>query len=590
MTQYKSKLDALRAAMNDVGVQAYLIPRADEFQGEFVAPYAERLKYISGFTGSAGLGIVTQDKAMILSDARYTLQLETQLDGALFSGGDYIRKPPSEWLKELCDDGDVVGYDPFLFTQAQIEKWSAALLEHGVALKAIDGNIVDVIWTDQADKPTAPVINFPETIAGSSIAEKLETICDNNADDCIVLTMPDSIAWLLNVRGSDVPYMPYVLSYAVINVAARRVTWFVDPAKVQDIKIEQVDICALADMPDALVALKGKRVSLDKAGAPIWFVDHLKANGADIQTAPDPCVLPRSMKHEQEQEAMRQAHIHDGVALVKFMRWLESVPADGSLSEYDVAEKLEEFRAAHSDYKGPSFPTICGFGDNGAIVHYRATAHQNSPISGNGLLLIDSGGQYLGDTFAGTTDITRTFAIGQISDEMRARYTTVLKGHINLARAKFPAGTTGAQIDVYARQDLWAENLDFAHGTGHGVGCYLSVHEEAASISPRGKDALKSGMILSNEPGYYKAGAFGIRIENLVLVNDCGVNDATGQTMLSFETISLAPFDKGCIDTAALAANDVAWLNAYHKRVYDTLSPLLDEGHKEWLMSKAVVL
>jgi len=587
------KLAALRTEMKQAGIDGYLIPRADEYLGEFVAPYAERLQYITGFTGSAGLALVLEDKALALTDARYTLQIAGQVNSAYFLTGDYIQKPAPEWIMEHAGGGATIGYDPHLHTAAQIKSWGEKLQKADITLMPIMDNLIDQIWSDQPPRPQAPVALFPEEFAGLSVEDKIETICDIMEQDTgfVVLTAPDSICWLLNVRGADTEYIPQVLSTAIIDLGDRKIDWFIEPAKTAP-EIERalgrfVRFHDPSQLQATLDALEGP-VYLDSARSPIWYQTVLQQNKeVTLQDHKDPCILPKSQKTGAEQEALKNAHIADGIALIAFLMWLEKkTKGEHDLTEYSAAEKLESFRAEHPAFKGGSFPTIAGFGPNGAIVHYRPTEEKHSAIGKNNLLLIDSGGQYCGEDFAGTTDITRTVSIGKPSKAMQKHFTLVLKGHIALATAKFPLGTTGAQIDTYARRPLWAHNLDFAHGTGHGVGCYLWVHEEAANISMRGKEALQPGMLLSNEPGYYEEGAYGIRIENLVLVTEEGTNTMTGTPMLGFETVSLVPIDTALVDKALLNSEEKDWLNGYHKQVYKTLSPFLEADEKAWLKKK----
>lgn len=557
------------------GIQGYLIPRADEFQGEFVAPYAERLKYISGFTGSAGIALILNDKAFLLTDGRYLTQAASQTNYAI---GDYIEKPTGSWIKENAGQGDIMAYDPMLFTIAQIEKIEAALEDTAISLKPISENLIDAIWLDQPAKPKGQVFPFPDSIAGIPFVEKRNLVANSikaMGAKSALITMPDSVSWLLNMRGEDIDYIPYILSYAAITDQGK-VTWFIDPDKIPDAlnydkDIEIIDINAISD---ALKTLP-QPIAIDKTKTPIAFKENANSNFVEIK---DPCSHPRSLKSPQEQDSIRRAHIKDGVALVKFLKWLEE--EGQSSTEMDVAEALRNIRAEDPAFKGNSFPTISGFAGNGAIIHYRATEGTNAALENGNLLLIDSGGQYAGECF-GTTDITRTIAIGQPTQEMRRMNTLVLMGHIDLANAKFPKGTTGIDIDKHARKPLQDEGFNFAHGTGHGVGCYLCVHEDAANISPRGKEPLEAGMLLSNEPGYYKEGdgqdGFGIRIENLVLVQQAG------EETLNFETISLAPIDQSLIIPDMLSGAQIDWLNNYHEKVYVTLSPLLDDDHRAWL-------
>ena len=579
----KQKLDALRDAIKEADVQAYIIPRADEFLGEFVAAYAERLQFLTGFTGSGGLSIVLEDKAAAFTDGRYMIQIKQEVDPALYEYLDMTRVKPPEWLKEHFGDG-VLGYDPKLHTMDEIQKYEAL----GIALKPLTQNLMDQIWEGQPETPKAPVVIFPDAISGQSSAEKCEMLAEKLRGrdlDSALIALPDSIAWMLNVRGGDVANIPYILSYALLQ-SDGQVQWFVNPDRVTNDLPGHIHVRALdvfeGELPELIA---GQKVLLDSKRAPIFMQQLLDDAGASIVAGKDPCVHPKSLKTVQEQEALKKAHILDGAALVTFLHWFDTEGQGGGHSEYEIAQKLEEFRRNNSaHFQGNSFPAICGFGANGAIIHYRAQPDRAAIVEGNGLLLLDSGGQYAGGDVYGTTDITRTFLVGEASEEERQNFTRVLRGNIAVSMARFPAGTNGAQIDAYARQPLWNAGLDFAHGTGHGVGCYLQVHEEAASISPRGKDAFEAGMLISNEPGYYKEGAYGIRIENLILVQKTEeIYDATGRAVLEFETVSFAPIDRRLIVPEMLSREERAWLNRYHAEVFEKLSPHLEDDVKNWL-------
>ena len=590
---YSQKLNALRAQMKNRNLDAYIIPRADEFQGEFVAPYAERLKWLTGFSGSGGVALVFQKKALVLTDGRYLIQVQAQADNALFDTGEYMKKNAAMWLAENLGEGSVVGYDPYLHTPKQIEAFEQECRKKGAVLKAIDGNLIDAVWEDQPPRPQGKVTVFPDQIAGVSAKHKIKNLVaeinDNNAQ-AYILALPDSIAWLLNVRGSDIDYIPSVLSYLLVSRRGN-VRWFVDPDKVgktvRKAIGKNVTICAPRDMSVQFMALaqesaeKERPVLMDMRHTPVQLKKMLEQRGAIVRDHTDPTIAPKARKTNEETTAIRKAHVEDGVALVKFLKWLEENGAGES--EMSVTDKLKSFRMQSKAFKGNSFPTIAGFGANGAIVHYRASEQTNAKLEEGNLLLIDSGGQYAIDDIYGTTDITRTIAIGKPSQAMRESNTRVLKGHIGVAQARFPRGTVGAQIDALARKPLWDADCDFAHGTGHGVGCYLAVHEDAANISPRGQTAFEPGMLISNEPGYYEENAYGIRIENLVIVHE-------QKHMLFFETISYAPLDRTLIVTEMLSEQERAWVNNYHKKVYDNVSPLLDVEHSEWLQAKTKAL
>lgn len=574
------KLSALRSLMKEEGVQGFIIPRADEYQGEYVPDCANRLFYISGFTGSAGTCVVTDDRACVFSDGRYTIQLKQQVDGALFDTQDSTKMPVSQWLLENAN-GKVVGYDSKLLTPREVKLFS----DKGVLLRPVSRNLIDAIWQDRPSVPSSAVELFPMDYAGVSAPDKMDKIAaviKAKGATAAVITLPDSIAWMLNIRSNDIPHIPVALSYAIAHDNGM-VDWFIDGTRVsgeiQKSFGNRVSIHPPQSLEKILAGFSGKDVLIDGRRTSQWFFDVMGREGVQVIDDKDPIIAMKAIKNSAEQNAMRAAHVRDGVAVTKFLKWFDENAGKTSLTEMDVEEKLEEFRRAGGGYKDSSFDTIAGFGSNGAIVHYRATSKTNKTIEGGNLLLLDSGAQY-GD---GTTDITRTMAVGTPSDDMRKHYTLVLKGHIAISMAKFPYGTTGAQIDALARAPLWQHDLDYAHGTGHGVGCYLSVHEEATSFSPRGVEPVEAGMIISNEPGYYREGMYGIRIENLVLAHENGVCADTGKTMLAFETLTLAPYDRNLIVWEMLSAQEQAWVNAYHVRAFETLSPFLDGDEKAWL-------
>ncbi len=582
----QDKITALRGAMKEAGVDGFIIPKADEYQGEFVAPYAERLIWLTGFTGSAGMACVLADKAFVVTDARYGIQIKQQVDQRLYETADVADKTMKSWLGDHSKQGGVIGYDPWLHTPDQIQR-----LEHdSYELRPLDTNLIDKIWPDRPDAPASDVVQFPEHVAGKSLQEKLKVVQQNLKNHSVrafCLTLPDSIAWLLNIRAQDVEYIPLALSYAIVYANDDHIDWFIDERRLNAFEHKHIRVYSRDDLEGQLNDIVGD-VGFDGAYTPIWFKQAL---GERAKAISDPCVAPKAIKTDAEQNAIREAHIHDGVALVKFLKWLDDGPEKHELTEWDIAQKLKQFRAQNPLFKASSFPTICGFGEHGAIVHYRATKDKNAPVKGDGLLLIDSGAQYAGQDEAGvavygTTDITRTIAIGEVTPEMRRAFTLVLKGHIAVASAKFPAGTTGAQIDTLARHPLWQESMDFAHGTGHGVGCYLAVHEASANLSPKGEKALNPGMLLSNEPGYYKEGAFGIRIENLILCKDTALKSDSGKDVYEFETVSFAPIDLRCLDVDLLTKPERAWLEAYHQAVFDKIGPHLDEEHVQWLKAQ----
>lgn len=581
MTQISQaeKLSALRAILKSENVEGFIIPRADEYQGEYVPASSDRLRWFTNFTGSAGMAIVLKNNAVVMSDGRYTIQLKQQVDTELFELADSTKVTAAVWLSANAPEG-IIGYDPRLHTPREIKNW----MEKGVLLKPLSSNPVDAIWKDRPEAPSAKVESFPMVYAGVSAQDKLDQVAQKVREkkcDAAIIALPDSIAWLLNIRSTDIPHNPVALSYAILG-SDGTLDWFIDEARVPDeVKSSfgnRVSILAPEELQDALAGLKGK-ILVDERRTSVWFFEQLKKGAAEYIDDKDPCIALKARKNRAEQNAMRTAHVRDGVAVTKFLKWISTAALRENLTELDAEAKLEEFRREAPEYRDSSFDTIAGFGPNGAIVHYRATPETNATIETWNLLLLDSGAQYKD----GTTDITRTIAIGQPSQKMREHYTLVLKGHIAVASARFPQGTTGAQIDALARAPLWQHNLDYAHGTGHGVGCYLSVHEESSSISPRGMDAVEEGMILSNEPGYYKEGEYGIRTENLLLVKEAGMCEATGKTMLAFETITYAPFDKNLIVMEMLSKDEEFWLSTYHKNVVSILSPHLDVETQEWL-------
>lgn len=579
------KLSALRAVLKTEGVDGFLIPRADEYQGEYVPASADRMRWISGFKGSAGMVVVLADKAAVMSDGRYTIQLRQQVDPGLFETVDYTKVPAGEWILNNIQGGAVIGYDPRLHTPREIR----TLADKGIALKPLAGNPLDAVWKDRPPAPGEKVELFPLAFAGVSAKDKLDQVAaalKAKKLDAAIITLPDSIAWMLNIRSHDIPHIPVALSYAILRADAT-LDWFIEDGRV-DAAVRasfgnRVSIVPPQEIEGAMAQLSGKKVLVDERRTSVWFSDFLHAQGATIIDEKDPSIPLKARKNETERQAMRNAHIRDGVAVSRFLHWL----SDNAIgrSEIEIEQKLAEFRSAAKEYRDSSFDTIAGFGANGAIVHYRATEETAQVLRKGGLLLLDSGAQYAD----GTTDITRTVAIGRPTAETIERFTLVLKAHIAVATARFPQGTTGAQIDALARAPLWQHNLDYAHGTGHGVGCYLSVHEEAASLSPRGHDAIEEGMILSNEPGFYKEGAYGIRIENLVLARHDGTCEATGRQMLSFETITFVPMDKNLIDFALLSGEEQNWLAQYHKKVFSRLEPYLEDGEKEWLRAACAV-
>jgi Xaa-Pro aminopeptidase len=582
------RVAALRAELARRGLDGFLIPRSDEHQGEYVPKRAERLAWLTGFTGSAGFAAVLKDKAAIFVDGRYTLQVRNQTDTSIFETLDLMGDVPTAWLEANLGEGARLGYDPWLHTQGGVERLRIALERAGATLVPVDSNPLDAVWPDPPPPPLARAVPHPLSLAGESSEAKRLRIAEElkkHRIDAAVLTMPDSICWLLNIRGHDVPHTPFALSFAIQH-ASGELDLFMDARKSSP-ELEKhlgnsVRLRSPEEFAPALGAFKGKKVLADPVTAASLVFDRLHAGGATIARAADPCQLPKACKNEAELEGTRRAHVRDGQALSRFLAWLAREAPKGKLTEIDSVVQLEEFRRATGALKDVSFDSISGAGPHGAIVHYRVTQKTNRRIEPGQLFLIDSGAQYED----GTTDVTRTVAIGTPSDEMRDRFTRVLKGHIALATARFPEGTNGAQLDSFARRPLWEAGLDYGHGTGHGVGAYLSVHEGPQNISPRGTaQALKPGMICSNEPGYYKAGAYGIRIENLVVVRTLDPIPGGEKPMMGFETITLAPIDLDLVEPKLLSPEERDWLNAYHAQVRAAVGPAFasEPDNRAWL-------
>ncbi len=584
-----SRLQLLRQELKAQGLDAFLVSMADEFRSEYVPPSARRIQFLTGFTGSAGFLIVTGGKAAFFTDGRYTLQASQQIGDGAFGLFDSADRTPSAWLEENAWPGMKIGFDPWLHTAAEIENFQKTLAKKDAALVPVERNPVDAVWTDRPTPPLAKIFAHEGLFAGKPSAEKrLEIAKDlmKSGVNAAVLTDPASIAWLLNVRGGDAPHAPLPFSYAIVRNDAT-VEWFADRQKLTD-GLEThlgngVFRHGMEDFPEALRRLAESRslVRIDTSVTPFRIADALEKAGASIDRGLDPCALPKACKNLVELDGMRAAHRRDGAALVKFLAWLDRLDDPASVTEVQAGEKLAALRAEGAHYRGPSFDTIAAAGSHGAIVHYRATRLSDRPLEADSLFLIDSGAQYLD----GTTDVTRTVVIGKPSAEMIDRYTRVLKGHIALASVRFPEGTTGADLDALARQFLWEAGLDYNHGTGHGVGSYLGVHEGPQSLSRRSTTPLKPGMVLSNEPGFYKEGSYGIRLENLQAVVERLEIGAPERKMLGFETLTLAPFDRRPIDPAMLTGSERAWLNAYHARVFEAIRPLVDEKTVSWLKS-----
>ncbi|TCP43112.1 aminopeptidase P family protein [Rhodovulum marinum] len=578
------RLARLRAEMAKAGLAGVLVPRADAHQGEYVAPHDDRLAWLTGFTGSAGFACVLADRAGVFVDGRYRVQVRAQVDPDAFTPVNWPEVALADWLKQALPGGGAVGLDPWLHTPEQVEKLARALEGSGVTLREVD-NPVDRIWADQPAPPKGAIAPYPEDLAGASHAEKRARIAGalkQAGQTAAVLTLPDSIAWLLNVRGTDIPRNPVPHAFAVIHDDGH-VTLFADPAKVTDaLRAHLGDAVTLR--PDSAFAA-GLRslvgpVRIDPSSAPLWVLRQLEEAGIEVARGDDPCLLPKARKTGAELAGSRAAHLRDAGAMVEFLAWLDAEAPTGQLTEIDVVKRLEGFRRATGALRDISFDTIAGAGPHGAIVHYRVTEGTNRAVRPGELLLIDSGGQYLD----GTTDITRTVAVGDVPGAARGPFTRVLKGMIAMSRARFPKGVAGRDLDALARYPLWLAGQDYDHGTGHGVGAYLCVHEGPQRISRLSTVPLEPGMILSNEPGYYREGEFGIRIENLVAVCPAPPLDgADDREMLGFETLTWVPIDRRLVDADLLAADERAWLNGYHAEVAQRVAPLVSAPARAWL-------
>ncbi|MFW1067813.1 aminopeptidase P family protein [Vibrio parahaemolyticus] len=587
-----SRVNAIREWLAQHNIDALLIPHEDEYLGEYVPAHNERLHWLTGFTGSAGAAVITQHKAAIFVDGRYTVQVTKQVPSELFEYRHLIEEPALDWIQDNLTSNASVAIDPRMHSSAWLDM-AQAKLAGKLELNILSSNPIDALWHDRPAPVVSDVRLMPTEAVGQSSESKRKEIAQLVAKagaDSAVITALDSICWLLNVRGLDVSRLPVLLSHAILH-ADSSVEYFLDPARLPAEFAAHVGTGVTVHHPEALQsrleAMSGKKVLLDPAISNAWFKLVLQNAGASVIAAADPCLMPKATKNEVEIAGMKACHIRDGVAMSKFLCWLDAEVAAGNIhDEATLADRLEAFRKEDPTLMDLSFDTISAAGGNAAMCHYN---HENQPEPGklelNTLYLVDSGGQYLD----GTTDITRTIAIGQPSAEMIKQFTLALKGHIGVARARFPKGTRGYQIDTLARQHLWAEGYDYDHGTGHGVGHFLSVHEGPASISKKQIDVpLTEGMVLSNEPGYYRADAFGIRIENLELVVETPTNGDF--PVLSFESLTRCPIDKRNINVDMLTRPELAWLNDYHQKVWEQISPLVDGEVKEWLREATLPL
>jgi Xaa-Pro aminopeptidase len=585
-SQGPAHIAKMRAEMSRRGFDGFIVPRADEHQGEYVPKSAERLAWLTGFTGSAGTAIVLQDKAALVVDGRYTVQAAEQVDTSVMTPVQLADMSPEDWIAAHLPEGGTLAYDPWLHTSDSLKRLEQAVGRAGGRLAPVDINLVDVIWIDRPAPPQAPVRPHPLDYAGETASSKLERIRRKMAGaklDALVISDPHNLAWAFNLRGGDVGHTPLPLGYAILPKEGRASLFF-DPVKVTNEAGASVgdlaDFAPISTLQSALDTLghKGGKIRIDSATGAVALIRRIEAAGGTVDVGADPIALMKASKNQVEIAGSRAAHLRDGVAVARFLAWLDREAPRGTLTEIDAVEALEAFRVETGLLKNISFPSISGAGPNAALPHYRVTSSSNRPIEPNQIFLIDSGAQYED----GTTDITRTIIVGEPTAEMKDRFTRVLQGHIAIAQAVFPKGTTGAQIDAFARKPLWEAGLDFDHGTGHGIGSYLSVHEGPQRIAKTGHTPLEIGMMLSNEPGFYKPGAYGIRIENLILVEPRTIPGGDRE-MLGFETLTFTPIDLRLVEPAIMSVDEVAWLNAYHASVRDRIAPHLDTQTRAWL-------
>jgi Xaa-Pro aminopeptidase len=575
-------LSALRSALSRRDLHGFIVPRADEHLGEYVPASGERLAWLTGFTGSAGLAVVLADKAAVFTDGRYVLQLANQTDPTLWERL-HIEQLPEAWIAANAPADARIGFDPWLMSEEGLARYTKA----GLAMTPVETNPIDAVWKDRPSAPKGQAVPHPLNLAGHSSEEKRQDIAAvlrEAKQDTAVLSDPASVAWLFNIRGNDVPFTPFALGFALAH-ADGGAELFMDPAKLPEATRawlgNAVSVSSRDALPAALARLEDKTVRVDPSGSPVWFTQQLKAAGATVVAGPDPCLMPKAQKNSVEQQGSRDAHARDAVAMCRFLHWLSEIGPSNSETEMSAANRLLACREAIDGFRGESFPAISGAGEHGAIIHYRVTDDSNRPIRPNEVYLIDSGGQYTD----GTTDITRTIwtGPGAAPEEVKGHVTRVLKGHIGVATLVFPEGTGGAHIDAFARRALWQLGIDYDHGTGHGVGSYLSVHEGPVSISRLARPVpISAGMILSDEPGYYLPGHYGIRMENLLLTQSADFPDSA-RKFLRFETLTLAPFDRHLIDASLLDAWELDWLNAYHARVLREVGPQVEPVVREWL-------
>lgn len=583
----RENLPKLRAALKTLGLDGFLIPHEDEYDNEYLPDCNERLLWATGFSGSAGAAIVMADRAALLVDGRYTAQGRQQTDTSLFDQCDLVGQGLYGWIEENGRKGEKIGYDARLHSPAALDLLQTAAMRAGVELVSVETNPIDVAWTDRPAAPKADIIPHPIEFAGEDHASKRQRIgiaIERGGADAAVITAPPSIAWLFNVRGGDVSRSPLPLSAALIHKDGTA-TFFVDPDKLTDETRShlgnEIAVRPESEFGAGLAELDGKTVRVDPTTASAWVFETLKSGGAEVQSLEDPVMRPKAAKNPAEVEGSRQAHIRDGGAITRFLHWLDTDAQSGEVDEIQAAQKLESLRKELPELRDLSFDTISGAQGNAAFAHYRVSEASNLKLTPGSLFLVDSGGQYPD----GTTDITRTVPIGDPTAEMKTQYTRVLKGHIALSMVRFPKGTTGTQLDILARFPLWQAGFDYDHGTGHGVGSFLGVHEGPQRISKAPNAVpLEPGMILSNEPGYYKEDGYGIRIENLQVVTEAAEIPGGERPMLGFETVTMAPIHKGLIDTHLLTGEEIAWLDSYHALVRERVLPLVDGDVADWLI------
>ncbi len=590
MSTYADRLAALREQLKSDRLDGFVVPLTDEHMSEYVGSYAKRLEWLTGFKGSAGSAVVLPEEAAIFTDGRYTLQVRSQVDGKHWSYESVPQTSIADWLKEHAPEGGRIGYDPWLHTRDWVTRAKEALAERGSELVAVARNPIDEVWADRPEASKAHLIVQKDEHAGRSAADKRTEIGDwlaSKKADAAVLSALDSIAWAFNLRGQDVSRTPVALAYAIVHRDGTADLFVAEEKIAPEVRQHLGNGVRLHDRTEfesGLAALKDKTVVVDPERAVAAIFEALEKAGAKVLPLRDPTILPKAVKNPVEIAGQKSAQVRDGAAIVRFLKWIDAEAPNGEVDELKASDHLEALRREHGELRDLSFDSISGAGPNGAIVHYKSSEETNRKLEPGTLYLIDSGGQYVD----GTTDITRTVPIGEPTDEMRDRFTRVLQGHIALATALFPKGTRGSQLDSFARRPLWEAGLDYAHGTGHGVGSFLSVHEGPQRIAPVGSgqaggdEPLLPGMILSNEPGYYKTGEYGIRIENLVLVVEREIEGAEKE-MLGFETLTFAPIDRRLIEASMLDPEEMVWLNCYHAHVLAKIGPSLDEADRDWL-------